>query len=423
MEDYNNAMKQHRLGLLPDPPPLMAGVLAIFLALIEVFLDWTTQVHLNFAIIYSLPLIVAAASRSRRLLWGLAAFLVLMTFSVYCVQIPPAVFTSREPLFVNRVLAAAVLLLTAGLLHLWVITVETTEEQSRLVHDQNERLEAANRELQRREEEIACQNEELDRRRREAEQASARKTRFLASASHDIRAPVNAINLMAEVIRRTADNPALVTQVPDMAQRLQANALSLVDLVSEILDIARFDSGQSALQISTFSLNDLAADECRLMLPLAQAKNLRLEFQAPSSAIWIRTDRVKLSRVLGNLLSNAIKFTEFGGVTVKSALAPEGGVFIAVRDTGSGVAPEYLDHIFEEFAQLGNAELGRNKGWGLGLAICRRLMEALGGTITVESQLRHGSVFTVSLPCSCVLNLPSGEREESQHTMNGARPC
>src|SRR6516165_3713738 len=100
-----------------------------------------------------------------------ALFLILMTFCVYTVQIPPGVFSSREPLFVNRVLAAAALLLTAGLLHVWMTAVETTEAQSRALKGQNEQLEAANRELHRREQEIARQNEELDRRRREAEEA------------------------------------------------------------------------------------------------------------------------------------------------------------------------------------------------------------------------------------------------------------
>ena len=397
--------------LSPYPPVPVAAALAVLLALIEVFIDWLTQIKLNVAIVYGLPLVLAAAGRDRRLLWGLAFFLILMTFSVYAAQIPPGVFSAREPLFVNRVLAAAALLLTAGLLHVWMIAVDTTHAQSRVLKRQNEQLESANQELHRREEEIARQNEELDRRRREAEEASGRKTRFMASASHDIRSPVNAINLLAEVICRTADNPDLAAQVPALARRLKANALSLADLVSEVLDIARFDAGRVSLQESTFSLNDLLADECLRLHSLAQAKNLWLKVEAPAPALSVRTDRIKLARVLGNLLTNAIKFTATGGVTVSGALVPARGVLIQVRDTGVGIAPEHLAEVFDEFAQVGDTAGDHNKGWGLGLAICRRLSAALGGQVTVESKPDHGSTFTISLPATCVAPGHDTDRE------------
>lgn len=400
-------------GWMSYPPVPVAAALAVLLATIEVFIDWVTLIELNVSIIYGLPLVLAAAGRSRRLLWGLAFVLILMTFSVYSVQIPPGVFSPREPLFVNRVLAAAALVLTAGLLHVWMIAVDTTEAQSRALKNQNEQLEAANHELHRREEEITEQNEELDRRRCEAEEASGRKTRLLASASHDIRSPINAINLMAEVICRSADNPELAAEVPVLAHRLQANALSLADLVSEILDIARFDSGLLNLHESTFSLNDLLADECLRLNSLAQAKALWLKVEPPAFPISLRTDRVKLARVLGNLLTNAIKFTESGGVTVSSTLAPVRGVLIHVRDTGVGIAPEHVAQVFDEFAQVGNVERDHGKGWGLGLAICRRLVTALGGQVTVASELNHGSTFTISLPASCIVCGPDRAQERA----------
>jgi signal transduction histidine kinase len=390
-------------GLMPRPPVSVAAALAVLLALIEVFVDWLTPIEINVSIVYGLPLVLAAAGRSRRLLWGLAMFLVLMTFSVYSVQVPSGVFSTSEPLFVNRLLAAAALLLTAGLLHLWMIAVDTTEVQSRALKAQNEQLEAANQELQRREQEIARQNAELDHRRREAEEACSRKMRFLASATHDIRTPLSTINMMAEVIRAAAADPSLAVQVPEMAHQLQANALSLADLVSEILDISRFDSDRLELQETTFSLNDLFAEECRLLHPLAQDKNLWLKVEPSAPPIELRTDRIKLTRVLGNLVANAIKFTESGGVKLSSTLVSARGVQIHVSDTGVGIAPEHLTKIFDEFAQVGNAARDHHDGWGLGLAICRRLTEALGGQITVESELNRGSSFTISLPPSCIV--------------------
>ncbi len=244
---------------------------------------------------------------------------------------------------------------------------------------------------------------ELDLRRREAEEASQRKTRFLAAVSHDIRTPANAINLMAELIRRTAGSPALAGQVPDLAERLQANTTSLVDLVSDVLDLARFDSGKIDLQESEFSLGELLLEEGRHLLPLAQDKGLSLAVEPPDRPIWLRADRVKLARVLGNLVGNAIKFTPRGEVEVSAALTPARQAVLRVRDTGVGISSESLSHIFDEFVQLRNPERDRTKGTGLGLAISRRLVEVMGGELAVDSAPGRGSTFIVTLPASCVL--------------------
>ncbi len=113
---------------------------------------------------------------------------------------------------------------------------------------------------------------ELDLRRREAEEASVRKTRFLAAVSHDIRTPANAISLLAELVRRTAANPAMVAEIPELASELQSSAMSLVNLLSDVLDVARFDSGKVELQETEFSLANLLEEEHRQMLPLAREK-------------------------------------------------------------------------------------------------------------------------------------------------------
>ncbi len=244
---------------------------------------------------------------------------------------------------------------------------------------------------------------EQELRRREAEEASVRKTRFLASVSHDIRTPVNAINLMAEVIRRAVDNPALAPQIPHLAQRLQANALSLVELVTDVLDIARIDTGKVEIIETEFVLNELLADEVRQLQPLAADKGLSLEVEPPARPIWLRADRVKLARILGNLISNAIKFTDHGTVRVSAALGAERQVVIRVADTGHGIAAEHQGYIFDEFAQLRNPARSRDQGTGLGLAICKRLVEVMGGAVAVESTPQVGSTFTVTLPATCVV--------------------
>jgi signal transduction histidine kinase len=245
-------------------------------------------------------------------------------------------------------------------------------------------------------------NEELDRRRRDADEASARKTRMLASASHDIRTPVNNIKLMAEVIRVAATNPSLNTKIPDVADRLYSNAVSLDRLISDLLDVAQFDSGRVEVRESVFLLNDLLAEVCSDQRTLADAKNLRLVVEAPDREIRVRTDRIKLARVLSNIVGNALKYTRIGSVAVSVSVASD-QVSISIRDSGVGIAPAHLDRIFDEFTQVQDGDRGYGDGWGLGLAICRRLMVALGGSIAVQSEPGRGSIFIVSLPAAAVL--------------------
>ncbi|MGE5611000.1 MAG: ATP-binding protein [Bacillota bacterium] len=247
---------------------------------------------------------------------------------------------------------------------------------------------------------------ELELRRYEAEETSIRKTRFLAAVSHDVRTPANAINLMAELINRAAADPRLLPELPKLAGDLQANAKSLIALVSDMLDLARFESGRLELQETEFAICDMVNAEVRQLLPLAQSQGLQLIADQPAEAIWLRADRMKLARVVGNLIGNAIKFTERGSVRVECLRLPDGHAEIRVIDTGVGVAPEHLDRIFDEFYQLRNPERDRSKGTGLGLAICKRLLEAMGCDITVASELGKGSTFTLVIPPRLVVAPP-----------------
>ena len=238
---------------------------------------------------------------------------------------------------------------------------------------------------------------ELDLRRREAEEASVRKTRFLAAVSHDIRTPANAITLMAELIRRTAANPALASEVPELAQELHASAMSLVELLGDVLDLARYDSGRVEMQESEFALGALLEEEHRRFAPLAREKGLALNLTPPDPPLRVRIDRIKLSRVVGNLLGNALKFTERGEVSLHAGRDADGSPFVRVCDTGIGIPPELQPQIFDEFVQLHNRERDRNKGTGLGLTICKRLVDAMGGTLSLASEPGRGSTFTVKL--------------------------
>ncbi|MEO9163831.1 MAG: HAMP domain-containing sensor histidine kinase [Casimicrobiaceae bacterium] len=388
-----------------DRAVVFAAAFAIVLAMAEVVLDVGTWVELDIATIYGIPLVLAAFTRNKRLLWGLMVALTLATFITYALQMPGGAFEMREPLFVNRLLDAVALLLTAGLLHVWMVSLDIREAQAQLLQEQNRRLEAANGLLVAHETQIVRQNEELIRRRREAEDASGRKTRLLNAISHDIRNPVNTINLMAEVICRTAEDPALVIRVPQMARRLQSNAQSLVALVSEVLDIAHLDSGLLQRRENTFSLNAFIDEKCSDLGPLAEAKSLRLDSEICERTICVRTDRIKLDRVITNLVTNAIKFTIDGGVTLSVALAADGAALIRVRDSGIGIAEHELERVFDEFSQMDDQLGNLDSGWGLGLAICRRLATFIGASISVESKLGRGTVFTVQLPSEYVVDI------------------
>lgn len=244
---------------------------------------------------------------------------------------------------------------------------------------------------------------ELELRRREAEEASVRKTRFLSAMSHDIRTPANAIRLRAELIKRTATDPALASRVPQLVEDLQASAIAMVELVGEVLDLTRFDTGRVELHETEFSLGEMLSEECTHLRPVADAKGLLLTCAPIEPPLVLRTDRVKLGRVIGNLLDNAIKFTAAGEVGASARLLPDRRVEISVRDTGPGIPAEHLEHVFDEFFQLRNPERDRNKGRGLGLAISKRLVDALGGELRAAVNPEGGSTFTVWLGAASVV--------------------
>jgi signal transduction histidine kinase len=389
-----------RSRLFVDPRLFYAGALVLTSILMAV--DFTTWIELDVASVYPIPLVLAAGTRRRTFLWLLTALIVVTTFVVYALQIPPGVFSLHEPYFVNRVFDVVGVVLTAALLHVWIRSVDIREAQLRLLDGKNRELEAANAELLRREAQIAAQNELLDRRRREAEEASGRKTALLAAVSHDIRTPLSSIQLTADVLRRTVTDPHLAVQIPGIAQRLQANAASLLEVASELIEAGAYDTGRIECHVSEFDLRELVAAKCGDVLPLAQAKMLKLEIDAPAEPIFVATDRTKLGRIVSNLLANAVKFTR-AGVVRAAILEVDGGLAISVSDTGIGIAPDRLSRIFDGYGATRDTGGRHERGFGLGLSICRRLGAMLGGELQVESTPGAGSTFTFRLPAACVL--------------------
>lgn len=273
--------------------------------------------------------------------------------------------------------------------------------------------------------------QELDRRRREAEESSVRKTRFLAAVSHDIRTPANAINLLAELMRRTAANPALGGDISQLAAELQSSAASLVNLVTDVLELARYDTGKLELNEAEFDLSSALADEVRQVRPMADAKGLELKYIAPDQPLAVLSDRIKIGRVVSNLLGNAIKFTSRGTVTLELSRTPDRRPCIVIKDTGVGIESHHLTRIFDEFFQLRNPERDPAKGTGLGLTICKRLLDAMEARVDVQSRPGIGTAFTITFPASCLLsqveNSPSTDRipppapRLEDHALHGMR--
>jgi CheY-like chemotaxis protein len=172
----------------------------------------------------------------------------------------------------------------------------------------------------------------------------------------------------------------------------------VIELINDLLDLARFDSGDIEHHATSFSLQDWLATTLEPLELTARAKGLSLTWHVDRRGRVIHADRVKLSRVLTNLVGNAVKFTDAGFVRIDVGETDEGWLQVDVADTGPGIPADQLDRIFDEFAQLRNPERDRTKGTGLGLAICKRLVEAVGGRLTVTSQLGQGSTFSAFYP-------------------------
>jgi signal transduction histidine kinase len=254
--------------------------------------------------------------------------------------------------------------------------------------------------------------------RAEAEAASRAKDDFLAMVSHDLRAPLSAILGWTELARREGFDAESRSRALDVIER---NALAQRQLIDDLLDVARITSGTlrlDALPLEFSRVVGAAADSVR---PAAEAKGLRLEVRLDSGGVLISGDGGRLEQVVLNLLSNAIKFTPEGGrVEVRLDATPTEAC-LAVSDTGRGIEPEFLPHIFERFRQGdGDGKLTR-RGLGLGLAIVRHIVERHGGTVRAESRGRdEGSTFTVRLPL--VGPQASAKAEEAgRHTPTVAR--
>ncbi len=241
-------------------------------------------------------------------------------------------------------------------------------------------LELANKKLKEYEEKAA-----------KAEKASRMKSLFLANMSHEIRTPLNAIEGFSRIMAETDSFDERMTYM----EIIESNNSRLLSLVNEILDLSRVESGEIVIKNASTDLNSLMGS-IKQLFKFRCSESVNLTWTKPNMPVVMTTDENRLTQVFSNLISNALKHTPKGTITYGYRLINEGSTIeFYVSDTGSGIQPEFIDKIFDTYA---SKDAEQQKGYGLGLALCRIIVEKMGGRITVKSKLGEGSRFTFTLP-------------------------
>ena len=235
--------------------------------------------------------------------------------------------------------------------------------------------------------------------RHAAEAANQAKSQFLANMSHEIRTPLNGVLGMTQLLQFTQPTD----EQKEFIGYLEQSGKNLLALLNDILDLSKIDAGKMNLEKTEFALQDCIDDIVATQLPQIRQKDLLLDIILPETLPKLLVgDPLRLKQILLNLLANAVKFTQAGTITVKvSPTAQETDMvrlLMEVNDTGFGMDEETLARVFNPFEQADNSNTRLYGGSGLGLTICRRLAELMGGSIRAESQLGHGSIFYVELP-------------------------
>jgi signal transduction histidine kinase len=273
-------------------------------------------------------------------------------------------------------------------------------------------VERLNRELEETNRGVLALYSELDEKAQALKRASELKSRFLSNMTHELRTPLNSVLMVTQLLIDGTQGPLAPEQLRPL-QMVNRSAGSLLELVNDLLDLAKIEAGKIEVKASRFSVAELFGGLRGVFRPLIGQGSVELTFTEASDLPVLLTDEGKVAQILRNFLSNALKFTQRGSVRVTAEEVPAGVVRFSVSDTGIGIAHEDQERIFEEFTQVGSGEL-KAKGTGLGLSLSRRLAELLGGGVAVRSTPGAGSVFIASIPVEYSVPGPGVKRGDHE---------
>lgn len=238
---------------------------------------------------------------------------------------------------------------------------------------------------------------ELDTQAEQLREATELKSRFLAYMSHEFRTPINSIRSIARLLMDRVDGPLTEEQERQVAF-IQDTAGEFAEMVDDLLDLAKVEAGRVEISPAWFEMVDLFSALRGMFKPMLTNPAVNLVFEDPQGVPKLYTDDSKLSQILRNFVSNALKFTPKGEVRVTARMEGANRITFSVADTGVGIAPEFHDTIWEDFAQVRSPLQKRLRGTGLGLSLSKKLAELLGGSVGLESEPGKGSVFSVTIP-------------------------
>ncbi len=245
--------------------------------------------------------------------------------------------------------------------------------------------------------------EELREAKERAELSDRAKSDFLANMSHELRTPLNAIIGFSEMLVDEKIGPLNPDQKEFLSDVLKSGQ-HLLEIINDVLDLVKVASGKLELKAQRFSLSEAIAETCSIVKPIADKRNVAINVDAPVDKDIITLDPLRFKQVLYNLLSNAIKYNhDNGNVEVAVSVNEQKQIRLQVKDTGIGIKEEDLPRIFDDFIQLNIGTTKVQQGTGLGLALTKKIIEQQKGSITAESEVGHGSTFTVVLPLASEL--------------------
>ncbi|TAK08643.1 MAG: PAS domain S-box protein, partial [Candidatus Manganitrophaceae bacterium] len=237
---------------------------------------------------------------------------------------------------------------------------------------------------------------ELEQKKGEAETATRLKSEFVSNVSHELRTPLNAILGYASLVLEGTYGE-IPEHLKNPVDGIQRNAFELLELINNLLDLSKIESGRMPLVIESIDLGSLLPRAAEKVDPLLNGKKVAIQWRIEENLRHIQSDPLRVRQIFMNLLTNAIKFTEEGLITI-SAANVERGVLLSIEDTGIGIKEEDLPAIFDVFRQIDGSTTRKAGGSGLGLTIVKNILEVLHGTINVRSEFGKGSTFTVFLP-------------------------